>query len=387
MEGLNKFMKQFVPIRDRLEKDVIVRINRILPGKGTINVSLGQEVEPSDIIGSANVTSGFRILNLAQLLGVKASDVEQYLKRDLGQRIYKGELLAYKDGGIFGDKKTVVAPTDGLLDYLNPESGEMKITLLPRKIDLPSGVYGIVDSIDKERGLIVIKAQASRVYGMFGCGKAKDGILEVLGERGDLVGEGMITSKSEGHILVGGSLIYKRALSVAISVGVAGIITGGINAKDYRSIAGGRLIFPKKLDNDIGVSVVVCEGFGSVPIGEDIYNELCLYNNKFVSIDGNAGVINLPSFQSSSLAKVKGTTLPPVEDILQLGIDKAIELKVGTAVRVVGNSYFGEQGKIVSVDEIPTLLPSGISAILATIETKRRKIKVPVVNLEAINYI
>lgn len=381
-------MKPFVPQRPRIEKNVIVRINKILAGKGTISVSPNQEVKPSDIIGTSNISSGFRILNLASLLAVNPADVEKYLKRDLGQRIYKGELLAYKPGGIFGGKKTLIAPTDGVLDYLNPKSGEMKMTLLPKKSDLPAGVFGIVESVDKERGKITIVAQASRIYGMFGSGKLRDGTLEVLGKRESLVINSMISPKSEGHILVGGSLIYKDAISESISCGVNGIITGGINAKDYKSMSGGRLIFPKKLENDIGISVVACEGFGSIPIGLDIYNFLSQHHNRFVSIDGNRGLIDLPSFEESSLDRVRSTKLPPVpDDFSSEQPSKVMELKPNMFIRVVGNSYVGEQGKIVAIDTSLTLLPSGVSSNLVTIETKRRKIKVPVVNLEVIDYI
>lgn len=379
-------MKQFIKQRVRIEKDVIIRINRILQGKSIINVAVGQQVKPSDIIGTGDISSGFRTLNLASLLSVSPKEIHKYLKRDVGQRIYKGELLAYKDGGLFGGKKWVVAPTDGLLDFLNPQDGKLKMTLLPKKIELPAGVYGIVESVDKEKGKVTIRTQASRVHGIIGCGRLRDGILEFIGQREDFMVNTMISPKSEGHILVGGSLIYKDALSSAISCGVGGIIIGGINAKDYRAMAGGRLVFPKKLENDIGVSVVVCEGFGSIPIALDIYNLLLKYKDSFVSIDGNIGVINLPSFESSSLAKVKATNLPLETDSDEY-ISKSMVLSVGVWVRIIGNSYLGEQGKVIAIDESPTLMSSGLSAILATIETKRRKVKVPVVNLEAIEYI
>lgn len=383
-------MKHFVPLRIRVEKDIIVRINRILQGNGTFMVAQNQEVSPADIIGVSTVSSGFRILNLAAMLAVSPQDVEKYLKRAVGQRIYKGELLAYKDGGLFGGKKTVVSPTDGALDYLNPETGEIKMTLLPRKLNLPAGVYGVVEEIDKEKGKVVIRTQTTRIQGMCGSGKLRDGILEFICKRDNLVSGRTISTKSEGHILVGGSLVYKDAISAAISDGINGIITGGINAKDYKSMAGGRLIFPKKIENDIGLSVIVCEGFGSVPIGSDIYEELLKYDGRFVSIDGNKGIIDLPSFSSSSLDRVRATRLPLVQDDFTTydeRISKVVELKTGLDVRIIGNSFPGEEGRVIALDESLSRLPSGINAYLVTVETKRRKIKVPVVNLEVIDYI
>lgn len=379
-------MSYFAPYRLRVEKDVITRVTRILKGRGNLCVSVGQEVTPEEIIGSGEIPSGFRTLDLAAELSVSPQEVKKFLARDLGQRIYKDELLALKKGGLFARKKVVVAPTDGILDFLNDKTGELKISFLPRKVSLPAGVYGIVERVDKEREQVIIKTQVSRVHGVFGSGKPRDGILHILGKRGDLVSKSAMQTKYVDHILVGGSLFFKETISSAISAGVSGIITGGINAGDYKGMSGGRLVFPKKLDNDIGISVVACEGFGSIPIGSDIFRFLSEYEGKFVFIDGNKALINFPSSSSSSLIKVKSTALPQLGNLMEeVDHTKSIaELKVGSDVRIVGNFYLGEQGMILSIDNSLTLLPSKIKTYLATVETTDRKIQVPVANLEII---
>lgn len=382
-------MKHFVPTRARVEKDVIARISRVLRGKGQLKVSVGQQVSPEEIIGTSQISSGFRTLNLSQLLSVPPPEVEKYLTRKLGQRIYKDELLAYKKGRLFGKATVVTAPSDGILDFFNNKTGELKMTFLPKKAVYPSGVYGIVEDVDNQRGEVVIRTQVSRIHGLFGSGRTRDGTLHILGKKDDLVSKSAIFPKYDEHILVGGSLFFKDAISNSISCGVNGLITGGINAKDYRGMAGGRLIFPKKLDNDIGISIVVCEGFGSIPLGLDIFEILSQYEGKFVSVDGNKAQILLPSFESSSIKKVKNTILPklPDEVILDVyAVSRDLDLKVGSKVRIVGNSYLGEQGKLIAIDQSETLLSSGIKTYLATVQTARRKIQVPVANCEIIQY-
>lgn len=372
--------------RIRIEKDIVVRIKRTLKGTGKLNVAVGMQVSPDQIIGTANVSSGFRKINLSELLSSPPADVHKYLVKSLGQRIYRGELLAFKKGTIFGGRKLITSPTDGVLDFLNPQTGELKMTFLPKKAELPAGVFGIVEAIDETRGLVAIKAQVTRIHGMFGSGRLRDGILHVLSKRDDLVNKSIITAQFDENILVGGSLIFKDAISSAISLGINGIITGGINAKDYKAMAGGRLIFPKKINNDIGVSIIVSEGFGSIPIGEDIFEVLSAYEGKFVSIDGNSAILDLPSFESKSLENIKKVQLSPSEpeQSFKGNGEGLIEAKSGTRVRIIGNSFLGEEGKILSIDRSLTLLPSGINAILATIETKRRKIQIPIANIEAI---
>ncbi len=382
-------MSQFVPMRVRVEKNAVVRLKRVLTGNGKFNVAVGAQVSPSDIIGSATISSGFRIINLATLLSVAPSAVGKYLNRAIGQRIYRNELLAFKGGGLFSGKKVITAPTDGILNSLNIKTGELRMSFFPRKEELPAGVFGIVEQIDAERGLMIIRTEVSRVHGMFGSGKLRDGILHILDRRDTLVSKQMILAKHENHILVGGSLFFKDAISSAISSGANGIITGGINAIDYRSIAGNRLVFPSRLNNDVGISIVACEGFGSIAIGEDIFEILRAYEDKFVSIDGNTGVIDLPSFSSDSIIRVRSTKLPPVEDedlISQTGQDltRFCELKLGLKVRIIGNAFAGEQGKVIAIDKSETVMPSMVKDFLATIESSRRKIQIPVANCEVI---
>lgn len=379
-------MSIVVPKRLRVEKDVIIRVHRILKGKSQLNVSVGQEVHPDDIIGSAEISSGFRTLNLAQTLSVSPGEVKKYLKRELGQKIYKGELLAFKNQGFLKGKKIVISPSDGILEYFNEQTGELRLNFLPRKIDLPAAVYGVVEEIDTPRGDIVIRTQVSRIYGMFGTGRNRDGTLNIICRRDELMRALKITAENSDQILVGGSLIAKEVISQAISSGVSGIIAGGINSGDYKAMAGGRLIFPKKLENDIGVSVVICEGFGPQTLGEDIYEVLQKYNGKFVLLDGNHAIINLPSYESNCMKRVKSTALPKQQDVVVAANEPKLQdiIKIGAMVRVVGNSYFAEQGRILAVDKAETMLPSGVSAFLLTIETKRRKIKIPIDNVELI---
>ncbi len=373
-------MNNLVSLRKRVEKDAVTLVTRVLKGKGVLFVKEGQQVSPDEIIGEASISSGFRIINLAHLLAVTPHQVEKYLVGKLNKRIFKGELLAYKKDWLFG-KKVITSPTDGVLDFFNQETGEVRIAFLPKKSKLPAGVHGLVEEVDKEKGQVKIKTLVSRIYGMFGSGHFRDGTLHILSKQDNLIAKSEVQKDYDGYILVGGSLFFKETIAAAISNGVSGIITGGIEAKDYRSMAGGHLMFPKKLDNDIGISVVVCEGFGSIPLGEDIFEVLSEYEGKFVFIDGNKGMISLPSPYSSSLEKVKGTKLSNSEE--SLPADKT-ELRIGLKVRIIGNSYPGEQGKLVAIDQSPTLLPSGLRISLATVETKRRKLQVPVANLEVI---
>lgn len=370
--------------RLRFEKDIIARVSRFLSGSGKFNVAVGQEVTPDEVIGKAVISSGFRTVNVAKLLEVSPSTVGKYLQKRIGQNVYKDELLALKKEGFLQAKKIVTSPTDGILDFINPQTGEIKMSLLPKKIDLPAGAFGIVESVDSTRNLIYIRTQITRIYGVFGTGRARDGILHVLDRKNDLIDSNSVSGKYADRILVSRGLIYKNAISAAISSGVAGIITGGINAKDYRGMAGGSLVFPKKFNTDVGISMVICEGFGLIPIGQDIIDLLLENDQKFIFIDGNNATISLPISSSDCMTKIRGTKLPETDIIGHQPVIASDLVKVGMKARVAGAAFLGEQGKIIGVDKVKTRLASGILAQLITIETSKRKIQVPLNNIELI---
>ena len=371
--------------RLRVEKDVIVRIQRLLRGNGKILVSEGREVSPEDIIGSSTLFSGFRTMNLSNLLKVKPSDVAKYIRRGVGQRIYKDELLAFKKGRFFTADKVITSPTDGILDFINNLTGEVRISLLPKKIELAAGVYGVVEKVDEKVGLCLIRAQVTKIYGVFGIGRNRDGTLMMVTKRDGVISKVMISEKFDDYILAGGSLSSKDTLHAAISAGVNGMIIGGINATDYKEVLGGHISFQRRLDEDMGLSLVICEGFGQIGLAEDIYDILKEYDGNFISVDGNASTISLPSYSSSSMIRVRKTELAENrQDTSSETKFDVLEINEGVKVRIIGSSFTGEQGKVIALDKTESLIPSQMRSYLVTVETKRRKIQVPYQNLEII---
>ncbi len=381
-------MSLLVNRRTRVIRNVVTHISRKLPAKGEIFASLNQEVKPSDILGRATISPGFRNINLAEELSVSPIEARKCLQRQIGQSIFKGELLAFKQGGFLRGKRIVTSPSDGLLDFYDDKTGELKIEFTPLKVDIPAAVYGLVEKIDKLRGEVIIKTQTTQIFGVFGTGKLREGILKIVGGRDDLTDKSRISANLEGHIVVTGGLIYRDALSRAVAVGVHGIITGGINAEDYRGMTGGHLPFPSKLGGDVGIGVLVSEGFGSISIGEDIFSVLKEYDNQFVILDGNRARLLLPSCNSDCLVQIRKVALPGLEAsnlVEPLKEVEAVELSVGQMVRLISAPFIGMQGKVMQIDQTVTELPSGVKTFLVTVQSKSRKIKVPYSNIEIIN--
>lgn len=367
--------------RCRIRSDSIIFVKRSTRGMGKLSVKKGQEVAPEQILGKFHLKAGFGSVNLAKSLGVSFDDAPQYLQRKKGEKIFKGELLAFKKG-IF-KKKVVTAPTDSIVSDYNFSNGELLLEYLPRDQQLIAGVFGIVDDVNNSAGEVLIKTMVHEVFGIAGSGIDRSGVLFLSNGKENLMNKYQVHSNWKNHIVVAGALVYTEAIQQAIQFGVQGIITGGINARDFTAIAGG--VYSQNLGTDVGTSIVVTEGFGPVPIGDDIYNLLKIYQGKFIFINGNLAKILLPVLNEDSIITLRKTFLPKekkVSNIPQLEVDS---LKIGDKVRVIWPPYQGVQGKIIGIDKTPTSLPSGISTFMVTLETPRIKIKVSYTNIELID--
>lgn len=368
--------------RIRIYRDIITHIKRAVPKLGHINVDIGEEVSPEDILGEGQIFSGFININLAKKLQINPTQAHIYLKRRIGQTIYQDELLAEREDLLGFRKKLIFSPIDGIVDSYNTDSGDLKLRILPRKTKLVSGVYGIVDYIDKKSGAISIRTKVNIINGVVGSGYEREGILNILGSREQLVSSKQILPDHRGQILVCGGLVFVDALRKALDVGVAGLISGGINAGDFATLADKDWNTTARIGADVGLSLLITEGFGSAPINEDIYVVLKKHHNKFVILNGNLAKLVLPTDQLGSMIDIRKAKAP----VKIMGTSSAVEevkLMVGSKVRVVSTMFLGTQGIVEAIDKTLTKLPSEVLTYMVTVKTPGGKLRIPYSNLEA----
>lgn len=378
-------MKQIlVNCRTRIDRDQIIQINRTLPSAiGHINVKIGDEVAPDYVLAEGKRPAGFRTVNLSDELKINPKEGLKYLKRAMGLNIFKDELLAEKKGIMGMGNKILLSPADGILDYYDEDSGRLKIKLFPKTVKLACGVWGIVENVDESKGVITIRTMVSLIYGVIGSGKTREGTLNVIGSKDVLVGSRQLEETMRGQIIVGGEIVFADGLEKAIEFGIAGLISGGINAKDYKSMAGGWNIY-KKQWSDVGLSLLITEGFGSVHMGNDIFSLLQQSHGKFSIVDGNRNKLILPSDDGGCMIYIRKTNLPKKIFVETEPEIKPIELQIGQKVRIISQDCLGLEGVIEEVDKTQSKLPSGANTTLVTIGSKSRKIRVAHQNLEVI---
>jgi len=371
----------FSNLRLRSRLNQCLHIKRFLKGKGKIKVSLNQEVSPNDVIAVYEISGGFTSINLARELNLSPQIADKNLTRKIGSTFFRGELLASKKS-LFG-QNFLTAPTDGVLENYNPKTGELRIKFLPKEVELTAGVFGVIDQLDPEKGEILIRTMVTEIFGVLGTGSEKSGHLSVIAGNGDLVNASRITESHREKIVVAGALVLGEALRKAFSLGLKGLISGGINLSDYSALAGS-IYGEKKIDTEIGFSVLVTEGFGLIPLGMDIYKIARENEGNFVFLNGDRSTLILPSPDPNSILSIRKIRLP-IPTFAKTVLEKEVaELKVGSKVRVVWPPFMGAQGEVLAIDQTPTRLESGIFTFMVTLELQNQKLKVPYTNVEII---
>lgn len=368
--------------RLRINPGICKLVKRSLKGPGRIVAQKNIEIAPHDVLGHYKLTAGFTKINLSSELGASPVEVPKFLKKTIGQTIFKGELLAFKKN-FFGTSQ-VISPTDSIVESLDEKSGEITLRLIPKDVVLTSGVFGVIQDVDHQKGEITIKCMSTELYGVFGTGGEKEGFLNVISGAGDLVNASKISIINRGQILVAGSLVMGETIKKALTCNVNGIICGGLNMDDYVAMAA-TLDPSKRVGTEIGISLIATEGFGLIPIGEDLEKVLKNHNEKFAMINGNLGRLLLPSNDPDSILSCRKVELPQENQAQGVKPELTVsELKTGLRVRLIWPPFMGMQGVIKDIDQTPTVLKSGISTFLVTVEGKLKKVKVPFSNLEII---
>ena len=329
---------------------LLVRKNRILPLKGDVVVKLGDQVSPDTVVARTHLPGTVVPLNVANKLGVPAEDLDLVMQKKVGDRIKKGEPVA-ASRPLFGLKflgtSKCEATIDGTIESISHITGQVLQRGEPTPVEVKAYVLGEVVEVIPREG-VVVQCLASFVQGIFGIGGETHGPIKIASpDNKTVLTPEFITPDMKGKIIVGGSLVTADAIKKAVSVGAKGIVVGGFDDKDLRDFLGYDIGVAITGSEEIGVTLVVTEGFGQINMAMRTYDLLRRHEGELASINGatqiRAGVIRpevvIPRPSSPSDKK---------------DIDTVIEgLKIGSPIRVIRHPYFGHLG---TVSDLPSPL-------------------------------
>ena len=322
-----------------------VRRERKLPLAGSVLVTAGQAVLAETIVARTELPGNVQTVNAANILGVLPEDVPDCLVKPVGSPVKKGEPIAESRSffGLFRSK--VPSPTDGTLESVSTVTGQAILREPPIPVEVDAYVDGKVVDVHEKQG-VTVETRGTFIQGIFGIGGETCGQLHVcVAGPGEKLTEEQLGADVRGKVLVGGSHVSTRVLKRAIQLGAKAVVIGGFDDQDLREFLGYDLGVAITGSEEKGLTLVVTEGFGEIPMAGRTFELLKGCEGRKVSVSGatqiRAGVLR-PEIIAPRL-----TETAPREAHEDAGEPEG--LTVGSLIRAIREPYFGRLGKVVSL--------------------------------------
>ncbi|HUU44467.1 MAG TPA: hypothetical protein VM118_01935 [Acidobacteriota bacterium] len=363
------------------EKTRLVK-ERILPLKGEVLVKLGDNVEPDTVVAQTHLPGPVQPVNVANILGVPPEDIEECMLKKEGEPITEGEVIA-RSSSFFGlFRSECKAKFDGTVENVSHITGQVLLRGMPVPVQVKAYLKGTVVKVHPEEG-VSVACVGSFVQGIFGIGGETHGEIKVLcADASEDLDEAKITPDCAGKILIGGSRVTAEALKKAIEVKARGIVAGGFDDRDLRNFLGYDLGVAITGAEDLGITLVVTEGFGTIAMADKTFQLFKRHEGEMAVINGatqiRAGVI-------------RPEVVIPKEGVEVGGGDGAGEiagLVIGTPVRVIRQPYFGHLGTVTGLPApLQRLESESLARILEVEFDGKKRAIIPRANVEMIEEI
>ncbi|MDQ3023215.1 MAG: hypothetical protein M3R04_02335 [bacterium] len=363
----------------RVSDFTTLRRERILPLKGDVVVELGQQVSAETIVARTELPGPVKTLNVVNQLGIDAGQLENFMKKKVGESFAAGEILA-ESKPMFGLKflqTKIPAEFDGTVDSISTVTGQVILRYPPRPVEIAAYVDGTVVDVRPREG-VTVETRGSYVQGIFGIGGETYGEL-VMGVESptEVLDDKNIKAEFQNKVVIGGSLFTASAFKRAREVGVRGVIVGGFHDKDLKDILGYDLGVAITGAETLGITLIMTEGFGKITMADKTFGLLKGRVGQKASISGatqiRAGVIRPEVIIPSTTGRVDE----------KRGGEEGTQL--GDPVRCIREPYFGQIGRVKRL--IPELQKVQSETLVRVLEVEFGDGKVAVVpraNIEMI---
>ena len=366
----------------KVTKGTIIQKERRLPLQGEVLVEAGTTVQAEDVVAKADLPGNVQLLNVANLLSIPAEEVIEHMLKPVGEAITKDEIIATTKGlfGLF--KSQARSPIDGTIEAVSDVTGQVILREPPIPVEVKAYMDGTVTEIVPNEG-VTVETYGTYIQGIFGVGGETVGNLTVaVAAPSDELAAEQILPEHRGNILVSGSLVTTDAIQKAIQQGVKGIIAGGIDDADLRELLGYELGVAITGSEEIGITLVITEGFGRITMAEQTFALLKAREGMKTSINGatqiRAGVVR---------PEILIPIMPEVAETASEAADGTAEgiLEVGSSVRIIREPYFGKLGRVTELPvELQNLETEARVRVLRVELKDGQQTTLPRANVEAI---
>jgi hypothetical protein len=322
-----------------------VRKKRLLPLHGEVIVGAGDRVQAEDVVATTDLPGDVHTVNVVNVLSIMPEDIHEYMSLKQGDKVKKGDPVAENRPFIKWFKTVVRSPATGSIESVSDVTGQVLVREPPKPVQIHAYIDGKVCETFEKEG-VLIETYATFIQGIFGVGGENTGELVVLCDTPDeeLAPE-KITEDHKGKIAVCGAIITSDLLDRARSFGVKGIIAGGIHDKDLKELLGYDLGVAITGTENIGMSLVITEGFGTIGMAHKTFDILKTREGSRTSVSGatqiRAGVI-----RPEIIIPLSGETAEPASMPLE---HERGGMELNDMIRVIREPFFGRIGRITAL--------------------------------------
>lgn len=363
-------------------ENIVLKKDRILPLKGEVRVKKGDRVKADDIVANTSLPGNVVPYKIANKLGVTPQMLDNYLKIKVGDNIHKGQVLA-ETKGLFGTgwfKASVKSPIDGEVESISPATGNAVLREPRIPVEIKAFIDGVVTEVIPDEG-VIIENRSAYIQGIFGLAGETNGDIKMLAKTpDDHLDPQSITPDCKGKVIVAGALCSLEAIKKAAQIGVAAIISGGVDDQDLKKLLGYDIGVAITGHEKIGVTLVVTEGFGPITMAKNTFELLKKFEGHKASVHGftqiRAGVMR------------PEVIIPlPMKEGEELVVKEAemASLEIGSLIRVIRQPNFGEIGRITELPEPLTKVESEtLVRVLKAKLNNGKEVLIPRANVEVI---
>jgi hypothetical protein len=369
----------------KVTKWASVSKTRRLPIKGEILVKEGDMVEPETIVARAYLPGEVHIIHLRQVMGgLEPIELKEAVLVKAGDEVKKEQVVASKKVffGLFTQK--ALSPVDGKVEYYAPEAGDLGIREKPKLLELDAYIKGTVTKILPQEG-VVITTKGAFIQGIFGVGGERCGtIMKATKSPDEPLTMENLPKDIKDKILVVGNTVAAPVLRKISEEGAKGVICGGIINEELASFLGYEIGVAITGHEDINITIVVTEGFGTMNMAERTFKLLGELEGKRSSING-ATQVRAGAQRPEIIVPLSESEVPEHEREIKDDI-LTQQLEIGKIIRIIRVPYFGKLAKVI---ELPSELQeietkSKVRLLKAQLLDTGETVTVPRANVEII---
>jgi hypothetical protein len=361
----------------RVTEHTVVRRERRLPLKGDVLVERGAQVRANDPVARTLIPGNVLMVNVCNALGCDPVDVPRVLAMAVGDPCAKGDVIARRKGMFGLMESKVSSPAAGVLESCSDVTGQVVLREPPVPVEVDAYLDGVVAEVIPGEGVIV-EAPAAFVQGIFGVGGETHGDLAIAVQSPDQdLTADLLSPALAGKIVIGGSYVSFAVLKQAVAVGVRAVVVGGFDDRDLREIMGYDLGVAITGHENIGLTLILTEGFGHMPMADRTFRLLSSLAGRRASVSGatqiRAGVLR------PEIVIPVGAPGGPGE-----GDRRSMGLEIGSLIRGIREPFFGRIGTVVELPPELTALETEAHVRVLAAEFDGKRAVLPRANVELI---